>query len=397
MNTYKTLKAACYTANLSMSIVINFSPLLFITFKELYGISYSLLGLLILINFTAQLIVDLIFSFFSHKFNISILAKSTPFLAFLGLIIFSLSPFLFKNVYLGLVIGTVIFSSSGGFAEVLLSPIIAAIPSENPDREMSKLHSIYAWGAVPVVIITTLFIALVGRDSWYLLSLVYSLIPLTSFLLFLRSKIPDINTEKASGISSLLKKKELWFFFFAIFLSGATECTMAQWASSYLEKALTIPKFWGDIFGVTGFSIMLGLGRSLYAKSGKNIEKVLIFSALGAVFCYLIAIVAPSAYIGLIACIFTGLFSAMLWPGTLIVASKRIASGGVFLYAMMATGGDFGAAVVSQAVGIVADITSIKTGLSIAIIFPFILLLLFLHLKCKDSGVKDNFNRYNFT
>ena len=57
---YNRLKLACYTSNLSMSIVGNLSPLLFLTFRSLYGISYSLLGLLVLINFFTQLIIDLI-------------------------------------------------------------------------------------------------------------------------------------------------------------------------------------------------------------------------------------------------------------------------------------------------------------------------------------------------
>ena len=65
---YKTLKLACYTTNVSMSIVSNLSPLLFLTFRELYGISYSLLGMLVLINFCTQLIIDLIFSFFSKEY-----------------------------------------------------------------------------------------------------------------------------------------------------------------------------------------------------------------------------------------------------------------------------------------------------------------------------------------
>ncbi len=55
---YKLLKYACYTTNITMSIVANLSPLLFITFREHYGISYALLGLLILINIVTQLTVD---------------------------------------------------------------------------------------------------------------------------------------------------------------------------------------------------------------------------------------------------------------------------------------------------------------------------------------------------
>ena len=77
-NSYTRLKAACYTTNISMSVVSNLSPLLFIIFRNLYGFSYSLLGLLVLINFCTQLLIDLAFSFFSHKFNISLSVKLTP-------------------------------------------------------------------------------------------------------------------------------------------------------------------------------------------------------------------------------------------------------------------------------------------------------------------------------
>ena len=63
---YARLKLACYTTNASMSVVASLSPVLFLTFHNLYGISYSLLGTLVLINFVTQLSIDLIFSFFSH-------------------------------------------------------------------------------------------------------------------------------------------------------------------------------------------------------------------------------------------------------------------------------------------------------------------------------------------
>ncbi|MBP3918060.1 MAG: hypothetical protein J6I50_02670 [Clostridia bacterium] len=45
----------------------------------------------------------------------------------------------------------------------------------------------------------------------------------------------------------------------------------------------------------------------------------------------------------------------MLWPGSLIAASDRIPNGGVFLYAMMAAGGDLGASIAPQLVGIITD------------------------------------------
>ncbi|MEG1846826.1 MAG: MFS transporter, partial [Oscillospiraceae bacterium] len=71
MEKYKLTKYSCYTANASMSVVSALTPLLFLTFHNLYGITYTMLGALVLINFSTQLLVDLIFSFYSHKFNIT--------------------------------------------------------------------------------------------------------------------------------------------------------------------------------------------------------------------------------------------------------------------------------------------------------------------------------------
>ena len=158
-----------------MSVVGNLSPVLFLTFRSLYGISYTLLGLLILINFVTQLIVDLIFSFFSPKFDIPKMVKMTPFIAVIGLGLYALAPILFsQNVYVGLVISTIIFSASSGFAEVLISPVIAAIPSKDPDREMSKLHSIYAWGVVFVIVVSTVYLYFCGAENWQWLALFFA-------------------------------------------------------------------------------------------------------------------------------------------------------------------------------------------------------------------------------
>lgn len=358
MPNFKRVKLACYTTNITMSIVGNLSPILFVTFRSLYGVSYSLLGLLVLINFVTQLGIDLAFSFFSHRFNIPKAVKLTPVLSVIGLLVYALWPFAFPgHVYLGLVVGTVIFSASSGFAEVLISPVIAAIPSENPDHEMSKLHSIYAWGVVFVIVIGTLFLLLVGNAYWQWLAIGFAVVPLLAALLFAGAELPALETpqKSAGGVGALVRQKGLWLCVAAIFLGGAAECTMAQWSSGYLERALAIPKVWGDIFGVALFGLMLGLGRSLYAKYGKGVEKILLLGAVGATVCYLTVALCDLPVLGLAACALTGFCTSMLWPGCLIVASDRFPKGGVFIYAMMAAGGDLGASVSPQLVGIVTD------------------------------------------
>ena len=402
MQSYSRAKWACYVGNITQAVTCNVPPLLFLTFHSLYGISYSLLGLLVLVFFFSQLAIDFAFSFFSHKFNIQKTVRFMPILAVVGLALYAILPMLFSNyTYLGLVIGTIVFAVSSGLAEVLVSPTIAAIPSDNPEREMSKLHSIYAWGAVGVILVGTLFLLFFEATSWPYLILLCTLPPLVCAILFCTSKLPPMETpEKVSGVVEHLKKKELWLCFLAIFLGGASECTMAQWSSSYLEKAIGLPKIWGDVFGVALFSMALGLGRTLYAKYGKNAEKILFLGAIGATACYLTAALTNIAILGLVACAFTGFCVSMLWPGSLIIASERIPTGGVFLYAMMAAGGDLGASAGPQLVGVITDgiaastggvnlastlgITveqlGMKCGMLLGMLFPLVAIFLYLHL-----------------
>ena len=116
-----------------------------------------------------------------------------------------------------------------------------------------------------------------------------------------------------------------------------------------------IPKVWGDIFGTALFGLTLGLGRTLYAKKGKNLGRVLFLGAIGATACYIIASVSGIPILGLAACGLTGFCVSMMWPGSLVVAEERIPDGGVFVFAMMAAGGDLGASVGPQAVGLITD------------------------------------------
>jgi MFS family permease len=216
--------------------------------------------------------------------------------------------------------------------------------------------------------------------------------------------------EKVSDTVKFLKDKGLWLCVFAIFLGGASECTMAQWCSSYLEQAMGIPKVWGDIFGVAMFSVLLGIGRSAYAKRGKNMGKVLLLGAIGATVCYFVAAVSPFPLIGLLACAFTGLCTSMLWPGNLVVAADRFPAAGVFLYAMMAAGGDLGASVAPQLVGVITDIAiesatltalaqtlglapeqfGMKLGMLVGMLFPLVAIFVCYHIRKsrKEKGLE---------
>lgn len=407
---YKRTKYACYYSYLSMSSVFCLPPLLFMTFLDMYGISYTLLGTLVLVNFCTQLTVDLIFSFFPRIFNIRKTVIAMPLITSAGMLIYSIVPSVFPEyAYAGFVIGTVVFSVSAGLSEVLLSPVVAAIPSEHPDKDMSLLHSLYAWGVVSVVVLSTIFLSIFGTENWMYLTLFFAIIPILASYMFATSSIPPMNvTQSIASKGDKKRNKTLLLCVMCIFLGSAAENTMSNWVSSYMESALQIPKSIGDIFGMALFAVLLGLGRTLYAKYGKNITNTLILGMAGSVVCYLTAGLSGNVIFSFIACVLTGCCTSMLWPGTLILMEEKIPNPGVVAYALMAAGGDFGASVAPQLMGIVVDTVSesnlamqlgetlaltpeqlgMKAGMLVAAVFPLIGVVLLLYIKNRKDGNK---------
>ena len=401
-NRFKRTKFACYAAYFTMSSVFSLPPLLFVTLHDMYDVSYTLLGTLVLTNFCTQLTIDLLFTFFSRWFNVKRIVRTMPLITAVGLAVYALVPTLFPQyAYAGLLVGTVIFSVSAGLSEVLLSPMIAAIPSDNPQRDMSFLHSLYAFGVFFVVVVSTLFFAFFPSENWMYLTLFFAAFPILAAVLFMISPMPEMSSGETVGAAAGAKDRYLGLFLCVgcIFFGSCAENTMSNWISGFMENALHIDKALGDILGMAGFAILLGLVRISYAKFGKSITPVLFVGMVGALACYLVAGLSVGAVPAFIACVLTGLFTAMLWPGMLIMMEEKIPHAGVAAFALMAAGGDLGASAAPQLRGVVIDAVSgtpfaaelgatlglsaeqigMRAGMLVSTIFPLIgtVLLLF--------------------
>ena len=357
---YKRTKFACFFAYPAMAPVFVLPPILFYTFRQMYGISYTLLGTLVAVNFCTQLGIDLIFSFFSKYFDTKKSVRAMPLLTGTGMLIYALVPTLFPQyAYLGLLLGTFVFSISAGLCEVLISPTVAALPSDNPERDMSALHSLYGYGTTAVALISTGFLALFGTENWMYLALLWAILPFIAFILFSISPLPEITMSQPTSENSAKRRRTgLILCMMCIFLGSAAENTMTNWISVFMENALRLPKMAGDTLGLAAFSLLLALTRTVYARYGKNIFNMLLVSMSGAVICYLAAGFSSNVILSVIACMLTGICTSMLWPGTLILMEEKFPNPGVAAYALMAAGGDFGASVAPQGLGIVVDSVS---------------------------------------
>lgn len=400
---YKLTKYACFFTYPALTPLFILPPILFLTFRQMYSVSYSLLGTLVLTNFCVQLGVDLFFSFFSLPCSHKNILRATPLMTVVGMLVYALVPTFFPEfAYGGLLIGTVIFSISSGLNEVFLSPTLASLPTDNLERDMSAMHSLYGYASVVIAVASTLFLQFFGRESWIWLVLFWAIFPLICFVLFCFAPLPDIATSAPTSQSSAKRRtKGLLLCLACIFLGSAAENTMTNWVSVYMERTLQIPKAVGDTLGLASFALLLAITRSVYAKYGKSIYPVLLAGMTGAVICYLAAGLSTSGIVAIIACMIAGICTAMLWPGTLLFMEEQFPNPGVAAYALMAAGGDFGASVAPQGLGIVADTVAagswaasvgekiglsaeqvgIKAGMLCTALFPFIGIFVLLYMK----------------
>ena len=397
----KTLRA-CYLGFVTQAIAANFTPLLFLTFQNTYGISLERIAVIPVVFYLTQLLIDLGASRFADKIGYRICVVISQAVSAAGLLLLAVLPEVLPVPFWGILIAVVLYAIGSGLIEVLVSPIVEACPFENKDGRMSLLHSFYCWGAVGVVLGSTLFFAVFGIENWRILTLIWALVPLINVFQFLTCPIAHLVEDGESlPLRRLLRIPLLWIMILLMICSGSSEVTMAQWASAFTESALGVSKTVGDLAGPCMFAVFMGISRMLYGKMSKqlNLAKTMLLSGLLCVACYLLAALSPWSVLSLAGCALCGFSVGIMWPGTISLSSQKCPKGGTAMFAFLALAGDFGGTVSPAIVGSFSELAggNLKTGLLAATVFPILLVigLLALYRKLNSAGPAQCCSRDN--
>lgn len=387
---YQKTLIACYLGFITQSITANFAPLLFLTFHRTYQISLGRIAFISTAFFFTQLLVDLFCAKYVDRIGYRRSVIASEVFSASGLIGLAFLPSLLPDPYVGILISVIIYAMGSGLIEVLVSPIVEACPFDNKESVMSLLHSFYCWGSVGVILLSTIFFAIFGIENWRILACIWALIPLYNTFNFISCPIESL-TEEGEGLSirQLCHIPIFWIALILMVCAGASEISMAQWASAYVESALGISKSIGDIIGPCLFAVMMGMSRSFYGKYGENIDlmKFMIGSGALCLVCYLLSALAPLPFLNLVGCAVCGFSVGIMWPGTISIASKKIPLGGTAMFALLAMAGDLGGSVGPGIVGFVTQNANdnLKVGMLAGCVFPTVLVLSVLLLKRKRA------------
>ena len=391
---YKKTLIACYLGFVTQAISANFAPLLFLTFKNTYGITLEKIAMIPLVFYLTQLLVDLAATKFADKVGYRMCVVASQVLSSVGLVFMAILPEMLPLPFMGILISVVLYAIGSGLIEVLVSPIVEACPFENKDGMMSLLHSFYCWGAMGVILGSTLFFVVFGVENWKILTFIWALVPLYNTFNFIRCPIERlIEDGKSMGIRKLLKTPVFWLMIILMVCSGASEATMAQWASAFTESAIGVSKTVGDLAGPCLFAMFMGISRMLYGKFSEKLDliKVMLGCGIMCAGCYLVASLSTSPILGLAGCAFCGLAVGIMWPGSISISSQKCPRGGTAMFAFLALAGDLGAMVSPAMVGSLSEMAggNLKTGLLTATIFPVFLVFGLLILKKKVGKARS--------
>lgn len=370
---------ACYAGYFVQAIINNFLPLLFLTFRESFGLDHGDISLLIVINFGVQLFVDLISTTFVDRLGYGKCVIFAHVFACLGLMGLGIFPFIL-DPYTGIILSVTVYAIGSGLIEVIISPIVEACPGERKSAQMSLLHSFYCWGQMLVVLLSTLYFVIFGTASWRYLSFIWALVPLINCIFFTLVPIPPVLAKGESpGIKGLLKTKLFYVFALIMLCSGASEIAMSQWASFFAESGLRVSKTVGDLLGPCLFAVLMGTARVGYAKISDRIslEKVMSLCGIFCMLCYLVSALSPVPLISLAGCALCGLFVGIMWPATFSLAAEKIPTGGTVLFALLALFGDLGCSSGPAFVGKISEVfgEDVSKGLLFASLFPLLLVV----------------------
>lgn len=385
LKSFRHTRVACFISFAVQAIVNNFLPIVFIILNTKYNLNYEQLGRLLFINFFVQFCVDALTPLIVRRIGYRGAAVTCHLFASVGLCLLGILPFLFpEHTYTCLIISIIIYASASGIIEVCISPMVELIPGDKKAADMVFSHSFYCWGHAFTVIISTLLIFVFGYDKWQFVPIIWAIIPLINMFYFMRVPIVERPEAPISQTArELFTNRDFWIFAVVMLCAGASEITMAEWASLFSQKALGCSKTIGDLLGPCAFAIFMGLGRIIFGIfDGKfNPKHALIINNILCALCYITVAVCGSPALSLIACALCGFSVCLSWPGTYSMAAKHFKSGYTLMFSILALCGDFGCSIGPWIMGIVADNSSLQSGFLISALFPIVMIFAAFLLK----------------
>jgi fucose permease len=370
-----------YAGMMCLAIAINLLPVFLTTFSHEFGgvqgLTHEQLGRLAGITFVGLVGGILLTGPLADRWGTKPFTLIGNGLIGGGLLCLGLAP-----GYRGICWALFCMGIGAGILDMVLSPIVCALQPHRRPAAMNWLHSFYCSGAVLTVLLGSL--TLKWGLGWRLLSIGMAVLPVLAMGAFAFMEMPRLVTEgeERMRLRELIRIPFFHVALLAIFLGGAAEVGLAQWLPAYAETTLGFSK-WISGMSLLFFSLAMAIGRISVGVVGNRVNPytMLLVCCGGSAILFLTGSLAPWPGVALAACMVVGITGSCLWPSTLGVAADHFPRGGASMFGFLAAFGNLGCVFMPWLVGVIADHSNLRWGLSSATLCPLLMLFLLLWMR----------------
>jgi hypothetical protein len=251
--------------------------------------------------------------------------------------------------------GMLITGIGWGLVETVINPLIVTL---YPEEKTGRLNTLHAWWPGGIIIGGLIGIGIGQLSMGWQAKMAIVLIPAAvTLVICLSSKFPP--TERiAAGLPASVMFKEVTkpFFlvwFFAMFLTAASELAPGQWVNFALSQTVHMPAILLLVYVSALMFVMRHFAGPLAHKLSPA-GLLWISSLLAGLGLFLLS-VANSPITGLLAATIWGTGVCYMWPTMLAAASERFPRGGALLMGLMGTAGMLSLYFVLPALGRIYD------------------------------------------
>lgn len=133
---YISTRIACYNGLIVQAAINNLLPLFYVIIQRDFNVSVEKLGMLTAVNFVTQLLVDLFAAAFVDRLGWRRSICLSHILAVAGFAALSFLPGMI-DPYMAVVISVIVYASGSAIIEVMVSPIVEALPSTDKGGQMA--------------------------------------------------------------------------------------------------------------------------------------------------------------------------------------------------------------------------------------------------------------------
>lgn len=370
-----------YAGMMCLAIAVNLLPVFLATLGHdlggAAGLTHEQLGRIVAITFAGLVAGIVITGPLADRWGPKRFAVAGNILIAAGLAWLGLAP-----GYLSVCAAAFTMGVGAGILDMVLSPIVCALQPERRTSAMNWLHSFYCTGAAATVLLGALTLRM--GLGWRALALWLTLMPAGVAVAFFCLRLPPLMAEGGTRMRTreLMRQPAFRVALAAIFLGGATEAGLAQWLPAYAEQTLKFSP-WTAGMSLLFFSLAMAAGRIAAGMAGPRLNpiRLLLLCCWCSVALFLLGCFAPSPAVALAACMAVGVTGSCLWPSTLGITGDRFPHGGATMFALLAAFGNLGAVFMPWIVGLAADLTSMRWGLSTATLCPLLMIILLRRMR----------------